>query len=123
MGTATINYPHVAKTPGICGGKARIEGTRVPVQSVVLLHNEGASDDRIRELYPDLTPAQIHAALAYYYDNREEVDAQFEEDDRFFAEAEQNWVELVARNGGQPPSDPTPEERAIPRPFPWTPQK
>jgi len=123
MSTATIHYPHVAKTPGICGGKARIEGTRVRVQSVVLLHEEGASDDRIREQYPDLTPAQIHAALAYYYDNREEVDAQFEEDDRFFAEAEQNWAELVARNGGQPPSDPTPEERAIPRPLPWTPQK
>ncbi len=39
-----------------------------------------ASDAKIREAYPDLTPAQIHAALAYYYDNREEIDAELNED-------------------------------------------
>jgi uncharacterized protein (DUF433 family) len=43
---------------------------------VVFLHKEGANDERIREAYPDLTPAQIHAALAYYYDNRDEIDAE-----------------------------------------------
>ena len=125
MATAkvTISYPHVAKTPGVCGGRARVEGTRIRVYNVVFLHRDGASDEKIRETYPDLTPAQIHAALAYYYDNREEIDAELGEDEQFFSEAERNWENLLARNGGHPPSNPTPEEQAIPRPFSWTPKK
>jgi len=119
----TISYPHIAKTPGVCGGKACIAGTRIRVNNVVFLHKDGANDEKIREAYPDLTPAQIHAALAYYYDNREEIDAELAADEHFFSEAERNWDELVVRNDGHPPSNPTPEERAIPRLFPLTPRK
>ena len=120
---ASVSYPHVTKAPGVCGGKACIDGTRVRVNNVVFLHKDGANDEKIREAYPDLTPAQIHAALAYYYDNREEIDAELGEDEHFFSEAERNWEDLLARNGGHPPSNPTPEEQAIPRPFSWTPKK
>lgn len=83
---ASVAYPHVVKTPGVCFGKARIEGTRVRVNNVAFLHKDGASDDKIREAYPDLTPAQIHAALAYYYDNRDEIDAELT-DDQAWAES------------------------------------
>jgi uncharacterized protein (DUF433 family) len=120
---ATVNYPHVAKTAGVCGGRARVEGTRIRVHNVVSLHKEGASDEKIREAYPALTPAQIHAALAYYYDNSEEIDAELGEDEQFFTEAEENWDDLLARNGGRPPGSPTPEERAIPRPISLPPKK
>ena len=91
MATAkvTISYPHVAKTPGVCGGRARVEGTRIRVYNVVFLHKEGDSDEKIREAYPALTPAQIHAALAYYYDNREEIDAELSEDEA--------WAESLGR--------------------------
>jgi uncharacterized protein (DUF433 family) len=78
---ATIAYPHVVKTPGVCSGKARIDGTRIRVNNVVFLHKDGATDDKIREAYPDLMPAQIHAALAYYYDNRDEIDAELADDE------------------------------------------
>jgi uncharacterized protein (DUF433 family) len=120
---ASVTYPHVTKTEGVCGGKACIDGTRVRVNNVVFLHKDGASDAGILEAYPDLTPAQIHAALAYYYDNREEIDAELDEDVRFFAEAGRKWDELVARHGGKPPDNPTLEERMIPRPFPGTPKR
>jgi len=86
---ATIAYPHVVKTPGVCGGRARIEGTRVRVYNVAFLHKDGATDDKIREAYADLTPAQIHAALAYYYDNRDEIDAELAEDE--------SWAESLGR--------------------------
>jgi uncharacterized protein (DUF433 family) len=116
-------YTYVTKTPGVCGGKARVEGTRIRVNNVAYLHKEGANDDKIREAYPDLTSSQIHAALAYYYDNREEIDGELEADAQSFAQADRDWDEHVARHGGRPPGNPTPEERAIPRPFPWTPKK
>jgi len=116
-------YTYVTKTPGVCGGKARVEGTRIRVNRIAFLHKEGATDEKIREAYPDLTSAQVHAALAYYYDNREEIDAEVEADAHFFEEADRKWDELLARHGGRPPDNPTPEERAIPRPFPWPPKK
>jgi uncharacterized protein (DUF433 family) len=86
---ATIAYPHVVKTTGVCGGRARIEGTRVRVYNVAFLHKDGATDGKIHEAYPDLTPAQIHAALAYYYDNREEIDAELAEDE--------SWAESLGQ--------------------------
>ena len=86
---ASVNYPHVTKTPGVCGGKACIEGTRIRVNNVVFLHKDGANDEKILEAYPDLTPAQIHAALAYYYDNREEIDAELA--------ADTSWAESLGR--------------------------
>lgn len=45
------------------------------------MHEDGATDEKIREAYPDLTPVQIHAPLAYYYDNREEIHAELTEDE------------------------------------------
>jgi uncharacterized protein (DUF433 family) len=83
---AGISYPHVRKTAGVCDGKACIDGTRIRVNSIVFLHRDGANDQKILEVYPDLTPAQIHAALAYYYDNREEIDAELAAD-RAWAES------------------------------------
>jgi uncharacterized protein (DUF433 family) len=84
---ARVCYPHVTKTPGVCGGKACIDGTRIRVNNVVSLHKDGANDERIREAYADLSPAQIHAALAYYYDNREEIDAELT--------ADKSWAESL----------------------------
>jgi uncharacterized protein (DUF433 family) len=86
---ASMSYPHVTKTPGVCGGKACIDGTRIRVNNVVFLHKDGANDQKILEAYPDLTPAQIHAALAYYYDNREEIDAELA--------ADKSWAESLDR--------------------------
>ena len=85
---ASVSYPHVTKTPGVCGGKACIDGTRIRVNNVVFLH-KGANDEKLREAYPDLTPAQIHAALAYYYDNRDEIDAELA--------ADKSWAESLDR--------------------------
>ncbi len=82
---ATVSYPHVTKSPGVCGGKACIDGTRIRVNNVVFLHKNGANDETIREAYPDLTPAQIHAALAYYYDNGDEIDAELAADEAWAA--------------------------------------
>jgi len=50
---ASTTYPHVVKTTGVCGGRARIEGTRIRVYNVAFLHKGGASDEKIREAYPD----------------------------------------------------------------------
>jgi uncharacterized protein (DUF433 family) len=56
-------------------GIPRIAGSRSRVVDVVLDTRGGLTPDRIHEEYPHLSLAQIHAALAYYYDHQAELDA------------------------------------------------
>lgn len=88
---------HVEITPGICGGKPRIAGHRIRVQDVVVWHESmGMSPDDIVAQYPQLTLADIHAALAYYFDHVEEVRGQMESGHRFADELDKKTVSKVA---------------------------
>jgi uncharacterized protein (DUF433 family) len=58
---------------------AMIQGKHVKVHMVIsMLIRAGASVDEVMEQY-QLTPAEIHAALAYYYDNQSLIDQSFHE--------------------------------------------
>jgi uncharacterized protein (DUF433 family) len=52
-------------TPGICGGRACIAGTRVPVHRVAGYFQLGYSPEEILALLNSLTLPQIYAALAH----------------------------------------------------------
>lgn len=77
---------HIEITPGVAGGKPRIAGHRITVQNIAIWHERlGKSADEICAEH-DLTLADVHAALAYYFDHREEIDRSIEES-RLFVEA------------------------------------
>ncbi len=77
---AAVGYPHIEKTPGVCGGKACIAGTRIRVLDIVGLKRRGFEPEEMLRMYAvPLTLAQVHAALAYYYDHPEEIDASIRE--------------------------------------------
>jgi uncharacterized protein (DUF433 family) len=77
---------HIQLTPDTVGGRPRIRGRRIAVQDIAIWHERlGKSADEIAAEY-DLTLADVYAALAYYFDHREEIDARMTED-RAFAEA------------------------------------
>jgi uncharacterized protein (DUF433 family) len=77
---------HIQLTPDTAGGKPRIRGRRITVQDIAIWHERlGKSADEIAAEY-DLTLADVYAALAYYFDHRQEIDARMTED-RAFAEA------------------------------------
>jgi hypothetical protein len=48
MALKPAEYPHIVKTPGVCGGQARMDGTRISVKDVVLLHKWGMKLDEMR---------------------------------------------------------------------------
>jgi uncharacterized protein (DUF433 family) len=58
-------------------GMAWIAGTKVKVTEVVLdkIAN-GSSPEEIHFQHPNLSLAQIHGALTYYYENQDQVDEQ-----------------------------------------------
>ena len=62
---------HISSTPGVCGGKPCVAGTRIRVQDIYVWHElEGRSADEIVHDFPQLSIADVHAALAYFWDNR-----------------------------------------------------
>lgn len=76
----------IAIVPGIRGGKPHIAGRRITVQDIVIWYEQlGMSADEIAADY-DLSLADIHTALAYYFVNREEIDRSIKDDQQFAAE-------------------------------------
>jgi uncharacterized protein (DUF433 family) len=74
---------HLEATADTVGGKPRIRGRRITVQSIALWHERlGKCADEIAAEH-NLTLADVHAALAYYFDHREEIDHRSAEDGAF----------------------------------------
>src|SRR5437660_555679 len=77
---------HIEITPGVTGGRPRIAGHRITVQDIVLWHERlDLGADEIATEY-GLSLAEVYAALAYYYDHREEIDRAITMDEAFIAE-------------------------------------
>lgn len=76
----------IVTTPGVAGGKPRINGTGVTVGRIALLvTDEGRTPQQIADgAYPPLSIGQVYAALAYYYLNQEAMDAVIREDDEAY---------------------------------------
>lgn len=72
---------HIEVVPGASGLKARIVGRRIRVQDIVVWHEKlGMSPDEIVHHYPTITLADVYAALAYYWDHREEIERALAEE-------------------------------------------
>ncbi len=66
-----VDKRHIAKTPGLCGGRACIAGHRIRVQDIVVLYEmREMSPGEIVAEYPGISLADVYAALAYFHDNR-----------------------------------------------------
>lgn len=73
---------HIEIVQGAGGPKARIAGSRIRVQDVAIWYEKlGMSADEIVDEYPSLTHADVYAALTYYWDHREEIEARIVADD------------------------------------------
>lgn len=77
-------------------GVAQVTGANTKVVEIVLASRaSGESPEALSAGLPHLSPAQIHSALAYYWDHKGELDADIA---RRHAEADRLREEL-----GQPP--------------------
>lgn len=101
MPTLTDIGTLIVRTPGTCGGRPRIAGHRITVHNIAIDFNAGMKPEDIIAERLQLTLAQIYAALAYYYANKEVIDSEIateiEEYDRLEAEyrAKMRWARFV----------------------------
>ncbi len=84
MGSEAIQTIHIIRDDGICGAQPRIAGTRLKVQHIALEYERlGWTPDQSCDAHPGITLAQVHAALSYYFDHKEEIDKAIREDEEF----------------------------------------
>jgi uncharacterized protein (DUF433 family) len=80
---SSVSTEHIAKTPGLCGGRACIAGHRIRVMDIAVLHEKrGLSPEEIVHQYPGITLADVHAALTYFLDHRQEIEDEFRQDEQ-----------------------------------------
>jgi uncharacterized protein (DUF433 family) len=66
--------------------------TRIRVYDIYVWHElQGKTPDEIASEFPQLTLADIHAGLAYYWDNREEIERQMDEAENVVNGMKQNY--------------------------------
>jgi uncharacterized protein (DUF433 family) len=64
-----MEHPRITQSPGVMGGKPCIKGTRIPVDIIVDYIASGDTIAEVLEGYPDLTEADVRAALAFAADH------------------------------------------------------
>jgi uncharacterized protein (DUF433 family) len=95
-GVLPIVREHIVSSPETCGGKPRIAGSRIRVKDVVIWHErQGMTPAEMVSKWPHLTLGAIHAALSYYHDNREEIDAELAADQAWYEEQKAKTPSVV----------------------------
>jgi hypothetical protein len=84
-----VTYPHIEKIGAESARLRRLP--RIRVAQIVIDHlNHGWSADEICIHYPHLRLAEVHSALAYYFDHQAEIDGEIEEEQRLIEDARVN---------------------------------
>lgn len=92
MSQASVTVEHIEVTPNVCFGKPRIVGTRISVADIALMYlSMGQSLEEIAGKY-NLSLASVHAAMAYYYDHREDIELRKDREDAFVEKFKQNHL-------------------------------
>ncbi|MBZ8183231.1 DUF433 domain-containing protein [Oscillatoria salina] len=96
MSTITDIGTLIVTTPDTCGGRPRIAGRRLSVQQIAVLTKQGLTPPEIVREYENLTLAEVHAALAYYYANQEQIE-------QYLAEEKAQYEQMLAEyEAGKP---------------------
>lgn len=91
-----VSREHIEIVEGARGPKARIRGSRIRVVDIVIWHERlRMTADEIVAHYPTLTLADVYAALAYYWDHKDELDQKIADDMAFVDEQKRKHLNLL----------------------------
>jgi uncharacterized protein (DUF433 family) len=75
----------IVSTPGVCGGRPCLAGTRFPILELAVHYNAGETAEEVAAAY-DLPLDGVYAGYAYYLANRSAIDADLADEARVYAE-------------------------------------
>ena len=84
-----LTYPHIEKPEGDSARLARVPRIRVAMIVMDYLVYGWSVDEMCRQ-HPYLKPAEAHAAMAYYFDHRQEIDEEIARETAEAKEARRN---------------------------------
>src|SRR5229473_7775731 len=87
----------IDRDPKVRAGRPKISGTGLTVSRIASWYKMGMTPEEIALEYPHLTLAQVHAALAYYHVNRDEIEADLAREDAAALEWEQRLATKATR--------------------------
>jgi uncharacterized protein (DUF433 family) len=76
----------IDRDPAIRGGRPKIAGTGVTVMRIAGWYKMGLTPEEIATQYGHLSLAQVHAALAYYHANPDEIESDLADEEAFAEE-------------------------------------
>jgi uncharacterized protein (DUF433 family) len=80
----TTSHPYIVINKNVCNGSPIIEGTRTRVIDIAIEYEVmGRSPDEIIRSHPNISLHEIHDALSFYYENRDELDQKIKQDKAF----------------------------------------
>ena len=94
-GKIHTDHPHIVRVQGVCGGRPIIEGTRISVKTLVDWAKQGLTVDDLLVEYP------LEDALAYYEDHPEEIEAEFQEEQRYIEVVAPRLQKIMAEKRGK----------------------
>jgi len=71
----------IVKTHGVCGGSARISGSRIPVWQLIADRDLGVSESQLLLDYPSLRAEDLVNAWSYAKSHRDEIQAEIRENE------------------------------------------
>lgn len=71
----------IRRTPGVCGGRACVGATRIPVWLLVAYLKEGLAEEALLQSYPQLTSLHLRLVRDYYDQHQSEVERDIHEQD------------------------------------------
>jgi uncharacterized protein (DUF433 family) len=96
---STVLEVTLVRTPGVCGGNLRIDGTRMTVNQIVTLHHQGLTAEQIVEQYPQRTLSEIFGVLAWYHEHKPEFDQELAAEAAADEAAENSYLQTMVTYG------------------------
>jgi uncharacterized protein (DUF433 family) len=87
----------LVRSPNVCGGHLRINGTRMTVNQLVVRYKQGNTAEEIADQYPHLTLVQVYTALAYYHANSDAIAAELTAEKIEADRLEQGFQQTLSR--------------------------
>jgi uncharacterized protein (DUF433 family) len=84
-----VTYPHIEKVEGEPARLERMPRIRV-AQLVQNYRDYAGSIDEICNQFPHLKPAEVHSAMAYYFDHQAEIDQEIDDEIKLVDEWRKN---------------------------------
>lgn len=98
-----VETGHIVIEPDVLGGEPHIAGHHIAVSHIVIWTvYQGMSPGEIAETFR-LTLGKVHAAPAYYYDHKDQIDAEIAESERRHQELAERYPHGWSPADGMPP--------------------